>query len=74
MRSAILVAAGAIAAGCATPAPAPGNTSESTSATATGAPTAGVTSAERRSAITTPVAPAHSAERQIAPRFWGSWI
>jgi len=46
MRSAILFAAGAIAAGCATPAPAPGNASESTSATATGAPPAGVTYAE----------------------------
>ena len=36
--------------------------------------TAGVTSAARRSQITTPLAPTHSAVRQIAPRFWGSWI
>ncbi len=35
--------------------------------------TAGVTSAARRSGITTPAAPAHSAVRQIEPRFWGSW-
>jgi hypothetical protein len=34
--------------------------------------TAGVTSAERRSGITTPVAPAHSAVRHTAPRFCGS--
>ncbi len=34
--------------------------------------TAGVTSAERRSGMTTPVAPAASAVRQIAPRFCGS--
>ena len=35
--------------------------------------TAGVTSAARRSGITTPAAPAHSAVRQIEPRFCGSW-
>ena len=33
---------------------------------------AGVTAAARRSQSTTPVAPAHSAVRQIAPRFCGS--
>ncbi len=35
--------------------------------------TAAVTSAERRSGITRPAAPAHSAAPAIAPRFWGSW-
>ena len=35
--------------------------------------TAGVTAAARRSGRTTPSAPAHSAVRQIAPTFWGSW-
>ena len=35
--------------------------------------TAAVTSAARRSAITTPAAPTHSAVRQIDPTFWGSW-
>jgi hypothetical protein len=35
--------------------------------------TTAVTAAERRSGITTPAAPANSAERQTAPRFLGSW-
>ena len=35
---------------------------------------AAVTLAERRLGITSPVAPAASAERAIAPRFCGSWI
>ena len=34
--------------------------------------TAGVTAAARRSQMTRPVTPAHSALRAIAPRFWGS--
>ena len=31
-----------------------------------------VTAAERRSGTITPLAPANSAERQTAPRLWGS--
>ena len=46
MRNAILVAAGALAAGCATSVPTPGSTSESASVSATAAPPAGVTYAE----------------------------